>query len=247
VSATFFFLFLRPDERVARLPQNPLSPPTIPSQHRTRRAPPPLNAINIDRRAHLEAAWRRQAEEEAALAALSGGVLRSAGEAGPGPGSAASSSASAAAAPALDPAALHTVRSAAHLDALAAAAGGATVIAVVFYSRSCGTCKAWLAGARACAAEAGAARSGVLFAAHDVRDAWDDATDLARLHRVRAVPTVLFFSGGASVRRLAAPDSRALAPKAHARGVGGGDWARARLRAAVDEVVFRETPSARRG
>ena len=183
----------------------------------------------------MESAWRRQEEEEAALAALAASGVGAG--AGPGPGSAPASAS-------LDPAAVHAVRSAAHLDALASAAGASTIIAVVFYSRSCGTCKAWLAEAKALAAEAGASRSGVLWASHDIRDAWDEPSDLARLHRVRAVPAALFFSGGASVRRLAAPDSRALTPGAHAR---IGRWAHARLRDVAAEVLFRETPSARRG
>jgi len=183
----------------------------------------------------MDAAWRRQEAEEAALAALAASGPGGGG-AGPGPGSMSSAI--------LDPAAVHPLRSAAHLDAMATAAGGATVLAVVFYSRSCGTCKAWLAEARALAAEAGASRSGVLFASHDVRDAWDEPSDLARLHRVRAVPSILFFSGGASVKRLAAPDSRSIAPGEHA---AMGGWVHARLRSVLAEVVFRETPSARRG
>ena len=93
------------------------------------------------------------------------------------------------------------------------------------------------------AAEAAAARSGVVFLTHDVRDAFDDVTDLARLHRVRAVPAVLFFAGGAVVGRVVAPDSRSLVPGAHARAAG---WRRGSLRASLAEVVFRETPSARR-
>ena len=46
-------------------------PPSRSSQRRRRLAAlPPLRAISIDRRAHMELAWKRQAEEEAALAAL---------------------------------------------------------------------------------------------------------------------------------------------------------------------------------
>ena len=78
---------------------------------------------------------------------------------------------------------------------------------------------------------------------HDVRDDFDEATDLARLHRVRAVPSLLFFAGGAAVSRVTLADARVVAPLP-----GGRDGAnrRTRLRAALQAVLFRETPSARR-
>ena len=127
-------------------------------------------------------------------------------------------------------------------DALAAAAAPA-VLAVAFYSRSCGTCKETLAAWEDAAAEAGASGAGVIFLKHDVRDDFDEATDLARMHRVRAVPSLLFFAGGAAVSRVTLADARVVAPLP-----GGRDGAdrRARLRAALQAVLFRETPSARR-
>lgn len=83
----------------------------------------------------------------------------------------------------------------------------------------------------------------MIFLKHDVRDEFDEATDLARLHRVRAVPSLLFFAGGAAVSRVTLADARVIAPLS-----GGRDDAnrRARLRAALQAVLFRETPSARR-
>ena len=127
-------------------------------------------------------------------------------------------------------------------DALAAAAAPA-VLAVAFYSRSCGTCKETLAAWEDAAAEAGASGAGVIFLKHDVRDDFDEATDLARMHRVRAGPSLLFFAGGAAVSRVTLADARVVAPLP-----GGRDGAdrRARLRAALQAVLFRETPSARR-
>lgn len=42
-------------------------------------------------------------------------------------------------------------------------------------------------------------RAGVRFLRHDVRTAHDDVSDVARLYRIRAVPTFVFLVGGAKV------------------------------------------------
>lgn len=38
------------------------------------------------------------------------------------------------------------------------------------------------------------------FLKHNVRDEFDDITDIARLYRIKTVPCFVFFSGGAMVR-----------------------------------------------
>ncbi len=52
--------------------------------------------------------------------------------------------------------------------------------------------------------EAGQQRACVRFAAHDVRNEFDDPSDVARMFGVRAVPSFIFFVGGAKVRWAAA-------------------------------------------
>ena len=42
-------------------------------------------------------------------------------------------------------------------------------------------------------------RAGVKFLKHNVRDEFDDVTDIARLYRIKNVPCFVFFSGGAMV------------------------------------------------
>lgn len=41
--------------------------------------------------------------------------------------------------------------------------------------------------------------AGVRFLKHNIRDDFDDLTDVARLYGIRAVPCFLFFIGGAQV------------------------------------------------
>lgn len=125
-----------------------------------------------------------------------------------------------------------------------AAAAGSAVVAVFFYSRSCGTCKELLAAFRDTARDAAASGARCVFVSHDVRDAFDEPTDLARLWRVRSVPTVLFLGGGAAVQRVALADSRVVAPPARGAKPAGG--ARGWLRATLTQVLLRQAPSARR-
>ena len=42
-------------------------------------------------------------------------------------------------------------------------------------------------------------KAGVRFLMHNVRDAFDDLTDIAALYRIKAVPAFVFFVGGAQV------------------------------------------------
>ena len=201
----------------------------------------------------MELAWKRQAEEEAALAALASlAAEKSIGIDGGGggkklnlindPSADALSFAAKRRLLSCPPGSVTRLRSVAHLDALAAAAAPA-VLAVAFYSRSCGICKETLAAWEDAAREAGASGAGIIFLKHDVRDDYEEESDVARLHRVRAVPNLLFFAGGAAVSRVTLADARVIVPLS-----GGRDGAnrRARLRAALQAVLMRETPSAKR-
>ena len=49
------------------------------------------------------------------------------------------------------------------------------------------------------AGQACSQRAGVRFLKHNVRDEFDDVTDIARLYRIKNVPCFVFFSGGAMV------------------------------------------------
>ena len=53
--------------------------------------------------------------------------------------------------------------------------------------------------------QAAQTRAGVRFLRHDVRTAHDDVSDVARLYRIRAVPTFVFLVGGAKVPGLVQP------------------------------------------
>jgi thiol-disulfide isomerase/thioredoxin len=130
----------------------------------------------------------------------------------------------------LDVRAVTEVASVAHLEAVADAHAGC-VLALVLHARSCGTCKALVAQLASLAASA--EYPGVVFLKHDVRDAFDEATDLSRLHRVRSTPTLLLFRGGAAVRRGALADSRVGVPAAPGAREGG---VRAWLRVALAEA-----------
>jgi hypothetical protein len=58
---------------------------------------------------------------------------------------------------------------------------------------------------------------------------------------VRAVPNLLFFAGGAAVSRVTLADARVIVQSPR-----DGANRRARLRAALQAVLMRETPSAKR-
>jgi len=169
---------------------------------RPRAAAVSVSAIFIDRRAALERQWQRQ-QRDAQLE-----------RADPPRGGV------------LD------VRSLAHLERIVEdAARRASLVVVLFHSRSCGACGRARSALEALAAEAGAAtatRPGgarPAFACVDVRDEYDHPSAAARLYRVRAVPSFAFFVDGALVRRLPLRDVPVLA---HGRSP-------AQIRAALEE------------
>jgi len=177
--------------------------------------PPPLqrvNALHIDRRAHLERAWKEQKDAEA----------------WPAPGMEASSSTA-------------EVTTLAQLERVVQEAGSEIVV-VAFYSRSCGACKQMLQMYRAKCQEAWRQKAGVRFLEHNIRDEFDDITGIARLYRIKSVPSVVFFCGGAKMKSMPMPDSR-MDPHSIRWLIGSQSG---RLDTALRQMLFEETPSARR-
>ena len=110
--------------------------------------------------------------------------------------------------------------------------------------QSCGVCKAVLAEYSTMAREAGYQRAGLRFLTHDVRNEFDEVSDIARMYKARTVPRFLFFVDGAVVRSVAMTDTRHGVP-AHAVDLMVARDIK-RLRASVRELLLRTTPSARR-
>lgn len=54
----------------------------------------------------------------------------------------------------------------------------------------------------------GTAATGIVHCRHSVNNEFDQASDIARWHVVRAVPSFLLFRQGALVDRITLPDSR---------------------------------------
>ncbi|KAL0019873.1 hypothetical protein WJX79_006289 [Trebouxia sp. C0005] len=176
----------------------------------------PLKALHIDRRQHLELAWQRQQGEEELL-------KQHLTVKGP---------------------TVIEVRTLAHLDQLVDSAGSAIVL-LYFYSKSCGTCKEVLQHCSQLCQENSHQRAGVLFLKHNIWNEFDDLTDVARMYKAKAVPSFIFLTGGAMVRRLRMPDAR------HMYGSTSVlnrmySYEKKRLRATLREMLFRNTPSARR-
>ncbi|CAK0785139.1 hypothetical protein CVIRNUC_008345 [Coccomyxa viridis] len=182
---------------------------------RSGRAPLTIEALNIDRRQHLEQAWRRQ-EAEQAMMDLESSSCCSIN-------------------------CVTDLKNLAHLDRVADSAASSVVV-VAFYSRSCGICKEMLKHYAKLCKESGGQMAGVRFLKHNIRDDFDDLTDVARLYGVRAVPCFVFFIGGAQMKRMSMIDSRQN-PDAVKRLIG---WQRNRLTDSLREMVFRAAPSARR-
>ncbi|KAK9807057.1 hypothetical protein WJX72_012249 [[Myrmecia] bisecta] len=174
-------------------------------------------ALHINRRQHFELAWQRQQMEESLIA-------------GAGEETAVT-----------EP---MEVRSLPHLEKLVEKAGSAVVV-ISFYTRSCGGCKDMLKHYRQLCMEASKQRAGVRFLTHDVRNEFDDLTDIARLYGVRAVPSFVFLSGGAKVRQVVMRDTRSLSGSGeHIRRVVTRE--RSQLAIVMREMLFRNAPSAKK-
>lgn len=130
-----------------------------------------------------------------------------------------------------------------HLECLLEVAGSSVVV-LGLYSRSCGVCKAVFAEYRTMALEAGYQRAGLRFLTHDVRNEFDEVSDVACMYKARTVPMFLFFVDGAVVRSLAMTDTRHGVPAQTVNLLVARDIKR--LRAVLRELLLRTTPSARR-
>eukprot|EP00887_Chlorella_sp_A99_P007167 scaffold2.g7167.t1 len=168
------------------------------------------------RRFHLEQQWQRQEVRDAVLASVSLERLRE-GVVG--------------------------VADGAHLEALLAAAGSCLVV-LMFYSRSCGLCKAVEADLQALLAESRSTRARLVALKHDVRDDFDFPSDVSRSYGIRSVPRLLFLVDGAVVATLGGvTDSRQLSSRAEVSGVLRGQHTR--LRQTISQLLLRHAPSAR--
>ena len=68
--------------------------------------------------------------------------------------------------------------------------------------QSCGSCKQVLQHCSQLCQENSQQKAGVLFLKHNVWNEFDDLTDVARMYKAKAVPSFIFLTGGAMVRRL---------------------------------------------
>ncbi|CAL5229040.1 g12289 [Coccomyxa viridis] len=184
-------------------------------QRRQARGRIEVQSLNIDRRQHLEQAWRRQEAEQAAMD-LEGSSCCG-----------------------VD--CVTELKNLAHLDRIVESASS-SVVAIAFYSRSCGICKEMLKHYSKLCRESGGQMAGARFLKHNIRDDFDDLTDVARLYGIRAVPCFVFFIGGAQMKRMSMMDSRQN-PEAVKRLIG---WQRNRLDDSLREMIFRAAPSAHR-
>ncbi|KAK9799731.1 hypothetical protein WJX73_005809 [Symbiochloris irregularis] len=169
--------------------------------------------ISIDRRQHFELAWRKQEADDATFQLASHVSCPTN--------------------------CIAEVRDLAHMDSLIEAAGS-SVICLALYSKSCGACKDMLRYQQQLCREANMQSAGAVFLKHNIRDDFDDLTDVARLHRVRAVPCFVFFVGGSQVGRINMQDSRASATTIRTI-IGRG---RENVSSALRQQLWRYAPSA---
>ena len=59
--------------------------------------------------------------------------------------------------------------------------------------RSCGICKDVLRELEAVCRESRQQRARIVFLAHDLQDAWDWPSDIARWYKLKSAPRFLFF------------------------------------------------------
>ncbi|KAG2495325.1 hypothetical protein HYH03_006595 [Edaphochlamys debaryana] len=129
------------------------------------------------------------------------------------------------------------------LDVVVDQAGSSIVIAFL-YKASCGSCKDAAQRFEQLRTEAHRTQARVVFVKHDVETDYGDASDLARLHNVRAVPCFLFLDNGAVVRRLSLRDIRRLTgPTCYVQAALAEDVRK--LKTTFREVLLSRAPSAR--
>lgn len=90
------------------------------------------------------------------------------------------------------------------------------LVVVDFYNSSCGACKYLLPQLiklckKGCGDECHVNEAiGVVFVKHNVRDEYDELTDLARFYSIRAVPMFSFFMNGSRVDQFPTRDRQRL-------------------------------------
>lgn len=172
-------------------------------------------AFSIDRRQHLEIAWKRQEEQEERAVQRVGDVV----------------------------AGLVTdVDNLAQLETLLESAGPCLVV-VFFYSKTCGICKEARNRFQELALQAKKQRARVAFLQHNVLDDYDHPSDVARFHKVKAVPAFLFMDEGAVVERVSLRDIRRMAGSQSIQGAMSDDMRR--LKHTFWQVLVRCAPSSR--
>eukprot|EP00898_Chlorokybus_atmophyticus_P000017 jgi/Chlat1/1015/Chrsp109S01444 len=146
-------------------------------------------AIKIDRRQHLEQAYKRQQEDEALLAEADVTCPVEC---------------------------VREVRTCKEFDhVLEEAQAHNQLVVVDFYNSSCGACK-YIAPqfVKLCKQTGGGGESDidpVSFVKHNVRDEYDDLTDIAQLYGIKVVPMFAFFKDGARVDQFPTRDRKRLA------------------------------------
>ncbi|EFN52684.1 hypothetical protein CHLNCDRAFT_138664 [Chlorella variabilis] len=132
----------------------------------------------------------------------------------------------------------------AHLEALLEAAAGQLVVLTV-YSRSCGICKDVLRELEAVCRESRQQRARIVFLRHDMQDAWDWPSDVARYYKLRSAPRFLFFVDGALLRTAGIADSRTAAgSRSQVQRMLHSEHRK--LRETLWELLAQHAPSARR-
>lgn len=167
--------------------------------------------LKIDRRRHFEKALERQNKEDERF----GSVMRTQNEG------------------------VIEVRSQNQLDILNEKFKNALLI-VFLYSRSCGSCKKVLENYRRLHDAFRAENARVVFVKHDVHDDFDHLTDIACMYSVHSVPSFLFLSDGALIKKIQFRDSR-QAVEDIPRQI---DQDKTQLNNAIRRILFKVAPSA---
>jgi thiol-disulfide isomerase/thioredoxin len=140
--------------------------------------------------------------------------------------------------------AMISVQSLRHLERLLEAAGGQVVV-LFMRSSSCGICKELQRELAAVCAAYRRQRAGVVFLETDICDEFDSESELARFYRVRSVPRLLFFVDGAVIRATGMADVRQVSgTRTQLR--RSLDYNRRYVTGALQELLLKNTPSARR-
>eukprot|EP00798_Chlamydomonas_sp_ICE-L_P001446 gene1446-32820_t len=143
-----------------------------------------VDAINLNRREYMDNMWKRQEEREKKRALFIEELEK--GSCG-----------------------VEEVEDLEHFNLLLDAAGSRLVVLFI-YSKACGICKDAMQRFELMCDDTKNQKGRVLFLAHNIIDPYDHVSDIARMHKVKAVPCFLFMDEGALVRRLSLRDIRIL-------------------------------------